>query len=329
MITYETNDFSLVPIHLNICFFPYLNNREKCSFEEFFLSESFVEKLSSHILETNKPVVLDLKRIEKYETTRPFRTHFNFSQNIKERVFLVNGNNHMMGPICQEMRLDELKDEASTNISILHGNSGTTFLRDIKSNISSAKRSKLISILHDITVDSNSEEILGSTYVTTNRYVQVKRLFTNLEYYRIVLYELCDKIYEDFYDSNKKRYSFDFLLSSSTVGAAIATNLALILNIPVTHVHNLGPKLAVSRDQLDSLVENKSYLYVYDFLCLGTEYKLLKLLLNVNNSILRGAVGFSSYLNPVEQKLTGDFNAFSNLICVKDADVNLDYKVII
>ena len=69
---------------------------------------------------------------------------------------------------------------------------------------------------------------------------------------------------------------------------------------------NIGPQYALPVSAVERIQRGERYLYVYDFICLGTEAKLLHALLASRGAFLAGGIGVASYIpldNPeLEQK---------------------------
>ena len=61
--------------------------------------------------------------------------------------------------------------------------------------------------------------------------------------------------------------------------------------------------------ELDGSVENikqgKRYLYIFDFMCTGTELKIVSALVNSKKGVIKGAVGISRYKSDVHFSFPG------------------------
>lgn len=134
-------------------------------------------------------------------------------------------------------------------------------------------------------------EYLNSSSVWSNHYVDFKKMFMHLEHLKIILYEMT-KITNEYGDS------FDGIISSSKTGSIFATLIGYLLNKKVIHYISIGPKFAITeKNMIKKIRANKKYLYVGDFICLGTELKTLNVLLANNNSEIVGGVVVASYLD--------------------------------
>ena len=59
---------------------------------------------------------------------------------------------------------------------------------------------------------------------------------------------------------------------------------------------NIGPQYALPVSAVERIHRGERYLYIYDFICLGTEAKLLHALLASRGAFLVGGIGVASYI---------------------------------
>lgn len=112
----------------------------------------------------------------------------------------------------------------------------------------------------------------------------------------------------------------------SNNGAILANILADIFDKPVLYLLNLGPKIAIKDNEIRSEIKKGNrYIYIYDFLCLGNEYKLLDMLLKINGAKLVNGMGIAQLL-PADRYGTGSETPKS-IICLRDYPDIFSYKI--
>lgn len=168
--------------------------------------------------------------------------------------------------------------------------------QQIEGEISGIYHDEVCNIVKWMTVRVKEEDIpnlkpLDSSGVYCNMYVNAKKLFLKPENYNFILYQMVKEvsIYRD---------EIDALVSSSRNGANLANLIGWLLNIKVIHCINLGPRFSLSTYKIrKDIRKNKKYLYIYDFMCLGTEVKVLNTILGVRDAQLIGGVGIANYID--------------------------------
>ena len=112
-------------------------------------------------------------------------------------------------------------------------------------------------------------------------------------------------------------------VTSSKNGAILASILGDLLNIKEIHLLGVGPKYTVQfGDSLDCIKTGKRYLYIFDFMCTGTELKIVSALINSKRAKLRGAVGISRYKEENEMSLD-----YGISVLVESKDFDITYRV--
>lgn len=179
----------------------------------------------------------------------------------------------------------------------------------------------------------NKKIYLESSNVFANEYVLVKNLFLDTFILNYFIYELFKLINKYLNDRGIKIFDVK-LISASDTGAMIVTALLHLINkfhsyekrlIMGQHLLHLGPTFSfnMSGITLDELQGNK-YIYVYDFMCEGSEYRLVKNCLEMNKANLIGAVGIAKYNGPRKVVLDGsDFKVefdTTNILQVVDME---------
>lgn len=136
----------------------------------------------------------------------------------------------------------------------------------------------------------NNVQKLDSSCVFCNYYVNVKKLFEENENYNWIIYQL-------FLMIRPRINEFDAIVCTSRNGANIACNLGWLVGKKVVYCMNLGPKFSVVKDNIQNQIKTgKKYLYIYDFICLGTEAKILNAIIGLQGAELIAGHGVSNYV---------------------------------
>lgn len=139
----------------------------------------------------------------------------------------------------------------------------------------------------------NEEEVkpLDSSNIYCNMYVNAKHLFLQPIKYNFLIYQLIEML-------EPWRGEIDALVCASRNGANIANILGWLLKLKVVYCMNVGPRFAVVTDSLEKEIrKNKKYIYIFDFICLGTEAKVLNALLGIKGAELVGGYGIANYIS--------------------------------
>ena len=156
---------------------------------------------------------------------------------------------------------------------------------------------------------------LESSGLYSNCYLSVKHLFKEVEDLYYIIFGMSQEI--------AKLPKFDAFVTSSKNGAILASILGDLLNIKEIHLLGVGPKYTVQfGDSLDCIKTGKRYLYIFDFMCTGTELKIVSALINSKRAKLRGAVGISRYKEENEMSLD-----YGISVLVESKDFDITYRV--
>lgn len=156
---------------------------------------------------------------------------------------------------------------------------------------------------------------LESSGLYSNCYLSVKKIFREVEDFYYIIYSLAQRISE--------LKHFDAFVTSSKNGAIIATVLGDILNIKEVHLIGIGPKYSMELDNsVDSIKAGKRYVYIFDFMCTGTELKIVSALINAKKGVIKGAVGISRYKEDICFSLDGGIN-----ILAEGKDLGVNYII--
>lgn len=172
---------------------------------------------------------------------------------------------------------------------------------------------------------------LSSSNIYLNKYCYVKEVMKNSSDFKILLYAIMIKLLNVYSVPIQKdkdiNLDVDYLVVSSHCGAAIASCISAYLKIPMLYFHNLGPKFALNNYEIqESIIKGKKYLYIYDVICLGTEYRLAKNLIESNGAIFKGGIGVTSYSEPFASV---PYKEDGNMIVKKEHIMNIQSLVYI
>ena len=157
--------------------------------------------------------------------------------------------------------------------------------------------------------NSDGYQLLSSSSVYASHYVNVKELFQKPEDFALVLYYLTRLV-------EKKDLKYDALIATSKNGAILASLLGDLVDAEVVYCISIGPQFSIPADWLDQRIEQgKRYLHVSDFICLGTEVKLINAILASRRSTLIGGVGIASFI-PVGKRNPDLKSPLANYECL-------------
>jgi len=287
------------------------------------LSNDFVRDLMSFIdlAGSRKIIVIDCEYVVAYENKS-----FSLMQEVKNKnkVVFINVDTTLRKMLVEDLYLDE-ENIIRDNVIIYSLKLKPKIIPNFVEEISHEVKKHIYSLTKKYSRKTSKGKgkkyhYLDSSGVYSNTYVNIKQIFNNVLDYTYIVYRLAE--------TAQKRIAFyDALISTSKNGAILANLLGQILDKKVVHCISVGPKFALSLDQLDSEIrEKKNYLYVFDFICLGTEVKILNAIIASKKANLIGGVGVASLIdnsNPdVEGSIISKMDYLVNIV-----DFGADYKI--
>lgn len=160
-------------------------------------------------------------------------------------------------------------------------------------------------------------DLLASSGVYVDHYVDIKRLFMDPDELFLVVYYMSRWLLT----ANRE---YDALIATSKNGAILAALLGKMTGSDVVCCVNIGPQYALSASAVEQIQPGKRYIYVYDFICLGTEAKLLHALVSSRRAFLAGGIGVASYIpldNPDLRRKHSPLAELSSLVNLISADI--------
>lgn len=157
-----------------------------------------------------------------------------------------------------------------------------------------------------------------SSNIYATEYIDIRKLLAQKNNISIFLYGL--------YKILQRVGTYDSFVVVSNNGAILANILADFFDKPVLYLLNLGPKIALKDREIKSQIKKgSSYIYIYDFLCLGNEYKTLDMLLKINGAKLMKSIGIAQLLP--SDRYSAEENRVESIICLKDYEGIFSYKI--
>lgn len=172
----------------------------------------------------------------------------------------------------------------------------------------------------------NNLKYLESSNVFVNCYLNVKRLFLNIDVLIMVVNQLKAIIQNKFLKEEEK--SDICLLGVSNNGIILSRILAYVMQVKVKSINHVGPKYCLDYDNTSAeQYKNQKFILVSDVICLGGEYRMAKGMIGVLNSELLGAVGIVK----IRDVYRGDENKFNPIYAIIDNinEYGCDYRVYI
>ena len=305
---------SYIPVHLNAIF-----SSKYMSFSYDLIDESLAGRMLEHIkLSSSTFFILDLTRI-KTAHSRVFEDFSKLSLGNKHVIF-INADDTLLGHLSQTIPDTICED---TTVFLTEEGRDHFYKEEGSSKTSIDKLINGIIANYLLETSTSKDVFLDSSNVYSNMYVDIKQLFYEPNIYLLAIYLLCKKIADQFH-----REHYDGFICASNNGSVLATSLSLLLNKPCVHLMNLGPHLTImDREIIDKIAEKKTYLFIYDFICLGTELKLVKTLATLRGAKVAASFGIANHLLPSRQEPPRRYEPFVFSLFTINEDFNFNYQV--
>jgi len=215
-----------------------------------------------------------------------------------KRYFINNANGHLVEHDELLLGNDE-KESMYTKLCyhVTDGNRQSMTTVELDGFINRQIKEVIERSMQHVCVDDNIRK-QHSANLYVNRYINIKPIFDDFPIFALTIYQLARIIHKEFRDE-KGNLKFDHLVCSSRTGAAIATILSLLLEVKCAYLISVGPRMNLKdRDAFVGIEENRRYLYIFDFISTGSEYKITEAILTSKNALLVGGAGYSMHLHP-------------------------------
>lgn len=163
---------------------------------------------------------------------------------------------------------------------------------------------------------------LVSSGVYSDRYIDIKQMFSSHTDTAFIIYQLYNRIRE-------WGDSFDCILATSKTGVALAAILADIMNKELLCL-NIGQMFEEIYDQIPKIVPGKHYVHIFDMICLGTEVKVANAMVSGHGGYIDRSFGVVCLqdLKAVKKHNRFSFlNKVEPLISYKDLDINYNISL--
>lgn len=312
---YEEDIYIIIPLSYNIFFRDLMKSKRNLSLaQEFSITDGLLEELKKLMTEKGKDKIY---AIDMDKVIYPGKL-LEELQEIKHKIIFYNVNQSIIRNKMQE-NLTLLNWSEDETICFLNGLISDDVVKICKEKFSGLYKKLYAEILRDIKdlCKEGKPLLLDSSGLYSNMYINVKKLFLNPSSYYLVLYGMALEA--------QKMGDFDGFISSSKNGAVLASLLGTMLNKKVVHIQGVGPKYSMRVGNVQHQIKKgKSYVYVFDFVCTGTELKLLSALINANDAYMAGGIGFAKY----DAQKRKDIDASGKIkYLISTYEANIPYKL--
>lgn len=297
MFSFSSREDNLTVIDLALDMFLKKQRRQdkQISFDEnLLLNTSRVELLKENLSSMQKehPDRLIGISMEFFHSCEDSKAFLHFTEDLPDpsKIFFYNilPTSDFLARMLSDM--SEVQAEFDTVSGVLFPvKPGKADGKDLVRRCERTIQAHLEEIVSDITSEQNPPELLASSSVYVSHYVDIKRLFMKPDTLAIMIYYLSRYIVN-------AEEEFEALVATSKNGAVLAGLLGRMTGRKVVCCVNIGPQYALPVSAVERIQQGKRYLYIYDFICLGTEAKLLHALLASRGALLAGGVGVASYI---------------------------------
>lgn len=288
MIFVEKNNICYIPMDANIFLSVSRDYGQKMKYsKEYSITDSFFIELDTFIFSNRDKwdfIALDMNNI----SSAPSRKFALFLVYLDKLVMYNINNNRIQSILKEDLPEAKWKENNIFPSSVINDISLQMEITTIGSNV---KQMKQIEIVNSLANKSDKLYLLESSGLYSNYYINIKQLFLDVENFQFIIYSLASILAK-----NKEQMKIDALVTSSKNGAIIAYILSGILDIKEVHLIGVGPKYAMEiGDAIECIRPGKRYAYVYDFMCTGTESKIVSALINSKKAYMPYAIGIAKY----------------------------------
>lgn len=278
-------------------------------FQKIFLKSYIYLFISG---EKDKEIYIDMKNIISYPTRM-----FTRLEKYLDRIVLFN----VMSESTIKDRISEDLMQlkwASDSVAYYSNKSAMEIEEIVNNQCSIARKSKINQIVQDLVqCDENMMIHLESSGLYSNCYIDVKKLFLDVDNYYYIIYSLAEIVFN-------RIGHVDAFVSSSKNGAIIANILGGLLDVKEVHLIGVGPKYAMELgDTIDCIKQGKKYAYIFDFMCTGTELKIVSALINSKKAFLTYAAGIAKHKNDVSTYMMQEIDVLTDTKAL-----GIDYKIV-
>lgn len=327
MVTFylKDEDFAVIDLALSIFQFKQTHQDDKlCLDTDIMLNTLWIEALRTELssLQREHPEALigvNMEFIHSYQDRGAFSC---FTKGIQDlsKIFFYN-------ILPDSLLLDRIKsDLESTGVTTeFDQENGILYLmRPMEANGKTLTRqcekavlARLEESVRGLISSQDPPELLASSNVYADHYVNIKKLFMKPDELYLIVYYMSRYLLK--IDQN-----YHGLVASSKNGAVLASLLGRMTGKDVVYCVNVGPQYALPADATEQIQPGKRYVYVCDFICIGTEVKLLHAVISNRRAFLSDGIGVASYIplhNPELEEKHSPLARMSSLVDLISAGI--------
>jgi len=254
------------------------------------------------------PIVIDMNNIISY-CNRDFNRLLSLSCS---KIIITRIDINLIDRVNEDLKGHYIKNKNA----LCSSDEMVDFYKHNKDDITNIDHIEILNVVQWMKQCVNKENItelrpLDSSGVFCNMYINVKKLFVDPLNYYYVIYQMICMI-------DNSNIAFDALVSVSRNGANIAEIIGWLLNKKVIYCPSLGPKFSLATYMVENKIrKNGKYVYIFDFMCLGTEAKMLNALLSFAGANLVGGFGIANYIDLEQRYQFSVINKMNSLIDVQ------------
>lgn len=290
MIFVERDGMCYIPVDANM----FISDSKEYGYDmkyskEYSITDTFFETMSQFIHINDKKwinIVLDMNNICSVSSRK-----MGSLKKYARKIIICNVNNNRMQNIIAE----DLPEMHEIEHVFFSEEINKDKIKEIIDNCNLTREEKQREIVSNIVESDKNGYFLESSGLYSNYYINTKKLFLNAEEFQYIIFSLASILFQ-----NINLHSIDALVSSSKNGAIIAYILGGLLDIKEVHLIGIGPKYAMEiGDAIECIRAGKKYAYVFDFMCTGTEAKIVSALINSKKAYIPYAIGIAKYRNEI------------------------------
>lgn len=312
MYSLENDNISIIPMDFNVFFCSAKKYKKSIRYsKECVVSEMFFDELEIFLSECNKEnISIDMKNVVSCP-----KHLFRRLNMYNEKIIFFNVESEKI----KQLLIEELEKLTWVSDTVACYCDRDNYMVERLINlecIDARKKEEYRIIKSIINYKDGHIHLLDSSGLYSNCYIDVKKLFINVEKYYFIIFSLAEQLYN--FGGH-----IDAFISSSKNGAILANILGGLLDVKEVHLIGVGPKYSMELgDSVECIKKGKRYVYIFDFMCTGTELKIVSALINSKKAYLPYAAGIAKY------KKDADFHLLNKLVVLADTkDMEIDYKI--
>lgn len=315
MYVFCENDFVVIPIDFNSFFYTAKEHPKKIRYSRNYnVTDSLFKRIYTYVYsnQNSKTIIMDMKNIVSYNS-RIFVDLETFMDNI---IFInVAEDNNIKQKLSEDL---ESLEWDNNNIGYADGFKDKMRISEIVELVDTYRKKEVSKIVFNLVEDKKTPILLESSGLYSNYYVDIKKLFLDVQKLYFIVYCLAALIYPHIAINQ-----IDAFVSSSKNGAVVANILGGLLDVKEVHLIGVGPKYSMELgDSIECIKAGKRYAYIYDFMCTGTELKIVSALINSKKGSLVYSAGIARYKKNINFNLIKDMD-----VIVDTKQLGIDYKI--